>query len=171
MLKTEKHTLMKTILIPTNYQAASLNSVRDVCELLKDDELKLVFVHMFKLSDSIGEMLMLSRRSREYENVSDEFYKGCVELRNQYDCVKAIKIDFLYGSTMSMFRTFLEDNEIDMVLDAKCCTYSPIHKSSIDPGILVQKSGLPIINSNRNKRKQELNIATYSFKGELATQV
>ncbi len=162
---------MKTILIPTNYQAASLSNVRDVCDLLKDDELKLVFVHMFKLSDSIGEMLMLSRRSREYENVSDEFYKGCVELRNQYDCVKAIKIDFLYGSTMSIFRTFLEDNEIDMVLDAQCCTYSQIHKSSIDPAVLVQRCGLPIINSSRQKRKQELNIATYSFEGDLVTQV
>jgi len=162
---------MKTILIPTNYQASSLDSVRDICELLKDDEIKLVFVHMFKLSDSIGELLMLSKRSREYEKVSDDFYKGCVALRNEYDCVKAIKIDFLYGSTMSIFRNFLEDNEIDMVLDAKCCSYGQIHKSSIDPTILVEKSGLPIINSSLYKKKQEMNIATYAFKGELAHQV
>ena len=162
---------MKTILIPTNYQASSLESVRDICELLKEDEIKLVFVHMFKLSDSIGEMLMLSKRSREYEKVSDDFYKGCVALRNEYDCVKAIKIDFLYGSTMSIFRNFLEDNEIDLVLDAKCCSYSKIHKSSVDPTILVEKCALPVINSNHYKKKQEMNIATYAFQGELAHQV
>lgn len=162
---------MKTILIPTDYQASSLESVRDVCEILQDDEIKLVFVHMFKLSDSIGEMLMLSKRSREYEKVSDDFYKGCVALRNEYACVKGIKIDFMYGSTMSMFRSFLEDNKIDMVLDAKCCSYSAIHKTSIDPTILVKKSGLPLINSSLYKKKQELKIATYVFKGELEPQV
>lgn len=137
---------MKTILIPTDYQATSLDSIHTVCRQFKNEELNLVFVHVFKLSDSYTDLLMLSRRSREYEKVSDEFYRYCNVLRAQYPQIQNIRIDFLYGSTLSMFKDFIEHNEVDVVLESDSYTFTPIHQSSVDPGLLIKRSGLPVIN-------------------------
>ncbi|MEB0248848.1 MULTISPECIES: hypothetical protein [unclassified Mucilaginibacter] len=137
---------MKTILIPTDYQATSLDSIHAICRQFKNEELNFVFVHVFKLSDSYSDLLMLSRRSREYEKVSDEFYRYCNVLRAQYPHIQNIKIDFLYGGTLSMFKDFIEDNDVDMVLESDSYTFTPIHQSSVDPGLLIKRSGLPVIN-------------------------
>jgi hypothetical protein len=138
---------MKTILIPTDYQASSLDCIHAVCRQLKNEELNLIFVHVFKLADSFSDVIMLSKRSREYEKVSDDFYQYCNVLRAQYPQIKNIKIDFLYGSTLSMFKHFIEANEVDMVLDTDSCSFSPIHRSSIDPAVLVKRCGLPVMNA------------------------
>jgi hypothetical protein len=101
---------------------------------------------MFKLSDSIGDLLMLSRRSREFESISDDFYNRCNTYKAQCKNIEAIKIEFFYGSTMSMFRNFLENHDVDCVLHPDNCSCNKINKSSIDPLTLIKKSGLPIVN-------------------------
>jgi hypothetical protein len=140
---------MKTILIPTDYQASSLDCIHAVCRQLKNEELNLIFVHVFKLADSFSDVIMLSKRSREYEKVSDDFYQYCNVLRAQYPQIQNIKIDFLYGSTLSMFKHFIEANEVDMVLDTDSCSFSPIHRSSIDPSVLVKRCGLPVMHASK----------------------
>jgi len=116
---------------------------------------------MFKLSDSIGDLLMLSRRSREFENISDDFYNKCTTYKAQLPNIEVIKIEFFYGSTISMFRNFLENHEVDCVLNPADCSCSKINKSSIDPAILIEKSALPVISINRTqleKPARELRI-------------
>jgi hypothetical protein len=137
---------MKTILIPTDYQASSLDCIHAVCRQFREDDLNLVFVHVFKLTDSFSDIITLSRRSREYEKVSDEFYRYCNVLRAQYPQIQNIKIDFLYGSKLSMFKHFIEANEVDLVLNTEGCAFTPIHQSSVDPVLLIKRSGLPVIN-------------------------
>jgi hypothetical protein len=139
---------MKTILIPTDYQTASLDCIHDLCSQFKNEELSLIFIHVFKLSDSITDLLMLSKRSREYEKVSDEFYERCNLLRLQYPRIKNVRIEFLYGSTLSMFKNFIEANEVDGIVHSEACTSEPLHKSSIDASVLVKKCGLPLISVN-----------------------
>ncbi|MFD0794366.1 hypothetical protein ACFQZX_12125 [Mucilaginibacter litoreus] len=138
---------MKNILIPTDYQAASLDCLHAICNHFKNEQLNLVLVHVFKLSDSITDVLMLSRRSREYEQIEDEFYERCSLLRVQYPQIVSTKIEFLYGSTLSMFKNFIEHNEIDAVADTSHCQHHQIHRSSIDPSVLIKKSGLPVIDT------------------------
>jgi hypothetical protein len=130
---------MKTILIPTDFTQRSLDCIPGLCSQYDTQKVSFVFVHMFKLSDSIGDLLMLSRRSREFENISDEFYNRCTTYKSQLPSIEAIKIEFFYGSTMSMFRNFLDNHEVDCVLDPSDCSYS------IDPLILINKSGLPVV--------------------------
>jgi hypothetical protein len=88
---------------------------------------------------------MLSRRNREYEYISDEFYQRCEEIKASYPQVKAIKIDFFYGSTLSMFRNYLEGNSIDASLDLSNCSTRPLNKLSVDPENLIAKCGLKTI--------------------------
>ncbi|RZL07900.1 MAG: hypothetical protein EOO89_22415 [Pedobacter sp.] len=136
---------MKTILIPTDFTQRSLDCIPGLCSQYDTQKISFVFVHMFKLSDSIGDLLMLSRRSREFENISDDFYTRCTTYKSQLPNIEAIKIEFFYGSTMSMFRNFLENHEVDCVLNPSDCSYSKINKASIDPLILIGKSGLPVV--------------------------
>ncbi|MFA6087101.1 hypothetical protein [Mucilaginibacter sp.] len=163
---------MKTILIPTDYQPASLDCIHAVCGHLKNEELNLIFIHVFKLSDSITDLLMLSKRSREYEKVSDEFYERCNLLRMQYPRIKNVRIEFLYGSTLSMFKNFLENNEVDGVVYTEGCTYEQIHRSSIDPSVLVKKCGLPVISANTKTyaRVRQPELAAV-YQEELLTEV
>jgi hypothetical protein len=163
---------MKTILIPTDYQPESLDCIHAVCSQFKDEELSLIFLHVFKLSDSITDLLMLSKRSREYEKVSDDFYERCSLLRLQYPRIKNVRIEFLYGSTLSMFKNFIEDNEVDGVVHAENCTYEQIHKSSIDASVLVKKCGLPVISVNtKTYAKVRQPQLTPVYNEELLTEV
>lgn len=136
---------MQTILIPTDFNIESLNIIPAVCNHFEGQKVSVIFIHMFKLSDSVTDLLMLSRRSREYEQVSDAFYNGCAALKQQYPQLSALKVEFLYGSTLSMFKNFLEHNDVDQVLDIKHCHAGKINKASIDPTVLIQKSGLPVL--------------------------
>ena len=164
---------MKTILIPTDYQASAFNCIPSVVSQLQSEEIKLVFVHMFKLSDSVTDLMMLSRRSREYEKVSDEFYQRCNEAKARYPQITNIKIEFLYGSTLSMFKDFLEDNEVDAVVETDAGSFNPIHKSSINPAVLVQKCGLPVISINKTyeRVKQTEPVAAIYQREEFLAEV
>lgn len=160
---------MKTILIPTDYQASSLDCIHAVCRQFREEDLNLVFVHVFKLTDSFSDIITLSRRSREYEKVSDEFYRYCNVLRAQYPQIQNIKIDFLYGSKLSMFKQFIEHNEVDMVLDTEGCEFTQIHQSSVDPALLIKRSGLPVINVPKSDygRMMQQQVAAVSTEEEL----
>ena len=136
---------MKTILIPTDFSQSALQCIPALCSQYDTQKVSFVFVHMFKLSDSIGDLLMLSRRSREFEHISDEFYTSCTAYKEQFSNVEAIKIEFFYGSTVSMFKNFLETHDVDCVLNPADCSYEKINKSSIDPETLISKSGLPVL--------------------------
>lgn len=134
---------MQTILIPTDFSAPTFDCMSQLCSQNHSEELTLVFVHLFKLSDSIGDLLMLSRRSREYEYVGDAFYQECEALKNQFANIKAIKIEFFYGSTLVLFKEFLEFHEVTGILHLSNCSWSSINAASINPNVLAHKLGLP----------------------------
>ncbi|RYY37715.1 MAG: hypothetical protein EOP46_01635 [Sphingobacteriaceae bacterium] len=140
---------MQTILVPTDFKVSSLDCVAAISEQFTGEEVKFIFVHMFKLSDSITDLLMLSRRSREYEVIEDGFYNRCIQIKRDNPLVNDIKVEFLYGSTLSMFRNFIEANNVTQILNVDDCSVGKINKSSINPSTLIQKSGLPVITATR----------------------
>jgi hypothetical protein len=163
---------MKTILVPTDYQPSTFNCIPSLCQQLDKEDLTLIFMHMFKLSDSISELMLLNRRNREYEKVSDAFYERCNEAKAQYPQIKNVRIEFLYGSTLSLFKNFLEGNEVDAVLSPDDCSFTPIHKYSINPDVLVQKCGLPVIKVNHTRHKiKTATVAEPVYHDELLTEV
>jgi hypothetical protein len=136
---------MKNILIPTDFNTGSLACISDLCRQNQDDNLQLTFIHFFKISDSIGDLLMLSRRSREYEHICDDFYEICEQLKATYPQVKSINIEFFYGSTLKTLKIFLEEHLINAVLDLNHCSLKPLNKLSLDPHHLIARSGLKVI--------------------------
>ena len=135
---------MKNILIPTDFNVNALTCIEELCQQHESSRFRLTFIHLFKISDSITELLMLSRRNREYDYVSDQFYQATERLKAKYPQIENVKVDFFYGSTLSMFRNYLEAHTIDAVLDLKHCSLKPLNKMSVNPEHLIQKCGLEV---------------------------
>lgn len=151
---------MKTILIPTDFSTRSFKCIPSLCEQFQNEKLSIVFIHLFKLSDSINDLLLLSRRSREYEHVSDNFYNKCEELKKVYSSLKAIRIEFFYGSTLSRFKNFTEANQIDFILHPADCSVSKLSKSSIDPSVLIDRCNIPLLRGPVENLATELNATS-----------
>src|SRR5689334_12390314 len=121
---------MQTILIPTNFSVTDTDCVAEVCSRLTGENVRFIFMHMFKLSDSISELLMLSKRSRDRESISEEFYNRCAILKREYPQIAEIKIEFLYGTTLSYFKNFIEANGVSHIIYQPDCSTYKINKAS-----------------------------------------
>lgn len=147
---------MKRILVPTDFKVEGTKII-DAIALQPDlKEVTIIFLHAFKLSDSITNMLMLSRRSRDYENVSNEFYQKIDQYTAKYQGkVKAIGIEFFYGSTAAAFKNLIEGLKIDLIVYAQDYNFKPINKYSIDPKYLTSRSGCQVLELDTRVIAQE----------------
>ncbi len=147
---------MKTILVPTDFNLKVFDCVEPLVRKFKNEELCIIFTHMFKLSDSITELLMLSKRTKEFAYVSEEFKNEMKRLKTSHSSVKYINIEFVYGSTLNLFKNFLEGNQVDFVVEPDFLPVQKLNKASIDPMVFVKKCGLPIINIPQEIALQKL---------------
>lgn len=135
---------MKTlnILIPSDFTLSSLNIIPALVERYPKQKLNITFAHFLQLSDSISDLLLLSRRSREYRLISDEFYAGCTMLKNDYpDQIVNLTPDFFYGNTIAVFKNYLEAKETDLIAMPDGHDYANLTPNSFNPAILMQRSG------------------------------
>jgi len=140
---------MKTVLVPTDFKLDSIKIIDALIQHQKNESLNIIFVHAFKLSDSITDMLMLSRRSRDYENVSDEFYQLINQAKTKYPTqINTIGIEYFYGSTVAAFKNFIEAFDVECIAYLKEYNFTPINKYSIDPKILTKRAGCAVIQLN-----------------------
>ena len=147
---------MKTVLVPTDFNVENLKIIDSLVLTNKPENIRIIFMHAFKLSDSITDMLMLSRRSKEYEYISEEFYSRMDAYKQKYsNDIQSIGIEYFYGSTVAAFKNFIEGVDADYIAFPKGYNFRAIHKSSIDPSSLTKRCG---------RRVVELDI--YEFSGE-----
>src|SRR4051812_4045176 len=105
---------MKTtnILIPTDFSLATLSTVNTLLAKHPEQKFNITLVHFLQLSDSITELLMLKRRSREYLHIGSEFEDRLTYLRQQYpQQIGVLYAEFFYGSTVAVFKNYLEAKE------------------------------------------------------------
>lgn len=137
---------MKTVLVPTDFNVESLKIIDSLVLTNKPEKVGIIFMHAFKLSDSITEMLMLSRRSRDYEMVNDEFYAKMDAYKQKYpNDIKFIGIEYFYGGTVAAFRNFIEGVNADFIAYPKDYNFNAIHKFSINPASLTKRCGCEVI--------------------------
>lgn len=137
---------MKTILIPTDFDETSVYRVHKLLKNFKNEPVKVIFFHAYKLTDSISDLLMLSRRSAEYGKIPEAFHRACFELKSTSEgAIDCLAIEYFYGSTMASFRNFAEANEIDYVFFPEGYSFRKNSKYSIDPAKFLNKSGIPVI--------------------------
>lgn len=137
---------MKTVLVPTDFNIESLKIIDSLVLTNKPENIGIIFMHAFKLSDSITDMLMLSRRSRDYQNVSDEFYAQMDAYKQQYpNHIKFIGIEYFYGSSVVAFRNFIDGVNADYIAYPKGYNFTPLNKFSIDPNLLTKRCGCKVV--------------------------
>lgn len=124
---------MKTILIPTDFNLESTKVLDALLRDKPDEQINAIFVHAFKLSDCISDMLLLSRRSRDYQIVSDAFYEKLQAYRQRHaPRLTSIGIEYFYGSTTAAFRNFMEALSADCIAFPLDYQFRPINKYSLD---------------------------------------
>jgi hypothetical protein len=138
--------IMKTILIPTDFNPHAVPMLRGVLANFIDEPVKIILFHSFKLTDSITELLMLSRRTAEYGQIPEAFHKACRDFREENrGTIQSLRIEYFYGSTIAAFRNFAEANEVDAVFYPEGYYFNKISSYSLDPAILLSKSRLPVV--------------------------
>jgi len=143
---------MKTLLIPTDFNPESLNCIPDLVQRYFPEKVEVILVHMMKITDNIGELLMLSRRSSEYRYISEGFYKACAKLKQQHaNNIGNIRIEFFYGSTVAVFKNFLEANAVDAIVMLEDYDYRMLNKNSTEPALLANRSGYELIYASCNE--------------------
>ncbi|NCD70120.1 hypothetical protein [Mucilaginibacter agri] len=140
---------MKTLLIPTDFKLQSLNCIPQLAKQVYPHKLNVLMVHMLGITDSISELLMLSRRSAEYRHIPDAFYRACNEIRsNETNNVIDIHIEFFYGNTVAAFKNFLDANDVHAIVNLQNYDYELLTEKSIDPAVLIYRGGKPIIDAD-----------------------
>ncbi|QNK62105.1 hypothetical protein H7F33_16350 [Pedobacter sp. PAMC26386] len=137
---------MKTILIPTDFNETSVYLSENILKNFKNEPVQIIFFHAYKLTDSISDLLMLSRRSAEYGQIPESFHKACYDFKKTHqEQIAGIGIEYFYGSTMAAFRNFAEANEVDYIYCPESYRFRQISKYSISPESFLYKSGIPFI--------------------------
>lgn len=137
---------MKTLLIPTDFNLATLNCIPGLVQRYTPEKVDIILVHMMKVTDNMGELLMLSRRSSEYRHISEDFYKACSQLKQQYaGRIANIRIDFFYGSTVAVFKNFLEANGVNAIVMLEKYDYRMLNNNSTEPAQLANRSGYELV--------------------------
>lgn len=150
---------MKTVLVPTDFNVESLKIIDSLVFTTKPESIGIIFMHAFKLSDSITDMLMLSRRSRDYENVSDEFYARMDAYKLKYpNHLEFIGIEYFYGSSAVAFRNFIEGVNADCIAYPKGYNFNAINKFSIDPSSLTKRCGCEVLEVDIHEFSKEENL-------------
>ncbi|MBE7179057.1 MAG: hypothetical protein INR69_21820, partial [Mucilaginibacter polytrichastri] len=136
---------MKNILIPTDFTAESLEQIGMLAERDNTNRFRIMLVHFIKLSDSIPELMLLSQRTKEYAYITDEFIAQIEAWRKQYGSqIQSIRAEFFYGSTAAVFQNYLEANDIEEIAYDANYSWKKACKNSIDPAMLIVRSGLPV---------------------------
>ncbi|MBB5647805.1 hypothetical protein [Pedobacter cryoconitis] len=137
---------MKTVLIPTDFNENSVYLSENILKNFKDEPIRILFFHAYKLTDSISDLLMLSRRSTEYGQIPESFHSACYDFKKTHQAqIDTIGVEYFYGSTMAAFRNFAEAHEVDFIYCPETYSFRQISKYSINPDVFLNKSGIPIL--------------------------
>ena len=147
---------MKTVLVPTDFNVESLKIIDSLVVTNKPQDIGIIFMHAFKLSDSITDMLMLSRRSKDYENISDEFYAQAEAYKKKYpNHIKFIGVEYFYGSTVAAFKNFIDGCNATCIAYPKEYNFKAINKYSINPNTLTKRCGCEVFEVDINEFSSE----------------
>jgi hypothetical protein len=121
--------------------------------------MNILLVHCFKMSDNIQELMLLSRRMKDYEHISEEYRNVIAQLQKNYPArINSIRVECFYGSTIAVFKNFLFGNGISIIAYDEHYRFAKVNKNSIDPLSIIKKSGCALLPLNTGSREESLRI-------------
>jgi hypothetical protein len=158
--KTTKTLRMKNILIPTDFSLRSLDMVKAAVNHAQlHAPMNILLVHFFKMSDNMQELMLLSRRMKDYEHISTEYRNTMAQLQKQYPArINGIRVECFYGSTLAVFKNFLHGNGISLIACDEHYRFVKVTRNSIDPLNIIKKSGCALLPLNTGSQEENLRI-------------
>ncbi|QHT67056.1 hypothetical protein GXP67_10555 [Rhodocytophaga rosea] len=135
---------MKNILIPSDFSIKSLNCIDDLLCTFRNEQLNILLVHTFIMPDSISEIMSLTSRRKKCNFISPEFWNRCTQLEYENAQINSIRFECVYGSTVAVFKQFLEGQHIDLVAYPQQYQFRKLSEWSFDPARLISKSGIEV---------------------------
>ena len=137
---------MRNILIPTDFTVKSLQLVTKTLEALDQQPTNIILFHAFDINTQSPDLLLSSRRLPYADVLTDEFRNGCRKIKTAH-CryVNQVNIRHMFGSTVAVFRNFIDANDIDMIIYPNDYVFQKVTPQSIDPEKLFRKSGIPVL--------------------------
>lgn len=148
--------MKKTILLPTDFSIESLTVLKNVLsQSSSDDKFDIILLHGVHLTDSITDLLFLSKKKIVNQFITNEFNEACSVLQNKYASkINSIRKDIFTGFTQAAFNNYVEGNKIDQAFLPTEHQWKLNKRKSFDVVPFIQKSTLPIElvgwNSNQN---------------------
>nr|WP_295925237.1 hypothetical protein [uncultured Dyadobacter sp.] len=139
---------MRTVVIPTDFTNEGIQIAEAIVRDIQDD-VRVVFTHLFHVADDIQDLLFATYREKEYELVPEDFWEDCKILKDTFsDKLSSIKVDFFYGSKLALLKNFLEYYETDLVAYSEQYGIPKLTKNSLDALPVLKKTGYPMINTD-----------------------
>lgn len=153
----------KNILIPTDFQMESLNTIKRVIyDLKEEDTATITLLHGYYLTDSITDLLFNSKRDILNQIVPSAFFEGCDLLKNKYDSqLENVKIDLFHGLNKRAFKTYVSSKQIDNVYVPVGFSPKKVSKNSFDLVPYIQKCCENVSHVEFEERQEE-NVESFS---------
>jgi hypothetical protein len=136
--------VMKHILIPTDFTLGSLNVLRFGADAF-DEELNITLLHFMEMPDSITDLLMLPRDTSVFNIISPEFREGVSLILNRYGSqIKRIRNDFFVGDGRRQFKNYLEHHKVDTIVFPENYALKMPSKRSYNPERLIWNTNWPV---------------------------
>ncbi len=133
----------KTILVPTDFRVASLNTLRWALEESNESTVDVVLLYCETLDDSITERLFYSPR-RIIDGLLTADYKDAISiLRNRFENkLGELRIELFHGKTQPAFDTLLNTLNIDAIY---LSTLYRLHRPgrTFDPASYIKQGKVP----------------------------
>lgn len=135
----------KTILVPTDFCVASLNTLRLALEKNQHGRpLKVVLMYAEFLGDSIAELLLYSPEKRINALKSNEFEEALSILKNRFENrIMEVSLELFHGYNFTAFQHFTDANGIDEIYIPKTYQFNLLSRG-FNPIPIIKKSKLPI---------------------------
>jgi hypothetical protein len=137
--------MSKRILIPTDFNVESLNTLKKAIDSIVDTEIEIILMYSEYLSDSTIDLLFYSQLSKRKEMETPVFQEALNILENRYEKkIRKISIEFFHGISTAAFKNFVEGKKIDLIYLPKQYQLKPL-KNGFDPIPLIKKSKFPYV--------------------------
>lgn len=144
---------MRNVLIPTDFSIASLQLVERTVAVLDDQTANIILFHAFDMTSNAPDKLGNGTRVPYAHLLTDEFRNACKRIKTANPkVIQNIHVRHLYGTTVPVFRNFIDANDIDMIICPDHFVFKPVTQQSVNPVKLFKKSGIPVITELARKR-------------------
>ncbi len=108
--------MVKTILVPTDFRVASLNTLKLALENNKEFKVNVILLYSEFLTDSITDLLFYSPHKIIQARTTPEFKEALEVLKNRFEgTLYEINIKLLHSNQIDFLRSFLKGNNIDEI--------------------------------------------------------